>query len=140
MDESLTILLVEDQPDEALLVQDALRGDPHFNWLQVVTSGEEAIEYLSGTGRYSNRATYPFPAIMLLDLAMPGIGGVGVLRWQQEHAELLENLQTVILTSHSESKDLQLAATLGAKTYWIKSDWPLLKQRLHLLMAREDAT
>jgi hypothetical protein len=72
-------LLVEDEPNQALLVQDALKGDNGFTMLPVVRSGEEAIAYLSGQGKCCDRANHPFPFLMLFELKMPDIGGVRVL-------------------------------------------------------------
>ena len=118
----LPILLVEDEPDQALLVQDVLKEDGVFALLQVVQSGEEAIAYLSGAGRFADRATYPFPFLMLLDLKMPGIGGFGVLRWLQTRPDLKEEMQTVVLSSAQVSKEIGLAGELGVKWYWVKSD------------------
>lgn len=128
--DKLLILLVEDEPDQALLVQDALKEDNSFRLLRVVQSGEEAIAYLSGQGEFADRVTYPFPFLMLLDLRMPGIGGFGVLRWLQDHPEVTERLHTVVLSSAQSSREIELAGELGVKQYWVKSDWMLLRQRI----------
>jgi CheY-like chemotaxis protein len=128
--EKLPILLVEDEPDHALLVQDALKEDDGIRLLRVVQSGEEAIAYLVGQGEFADRATYPFPFLMLLDLNMPGIGGFGVLRWLQNHPDVNEKLRTVVLSSVQSSKEIELAGELGVKQYWVKSDWMLLRQRI----------
>jgi CheY-like chemotaxis protein len=74
----LAILLVEDEPDQALLVQDALSEDNRLTLLPAVQSGEAAIAYLSGEGAFADRVAFPFPFLVLLDLHMPGIGGLGV--------------------------------------------------------------
>jgi CheY-like chemotaxis protein len=126
----LPILLVEDEPDQALLVQDALEEDNEFLLLQVLQSGEAAIAYLSGEGTFADRATHPFPFLMLLDLKMPGIGGFGVLRWLQTHPDVNEKLHTVVLSSVQSSREIELAGELGVKVYWVKSDWMLLRQRI----------
>ena len=133
MEDHLFILLVEDQPDQALLVQDALKEDNGFTLLPVVKSGEEAIAYLSGEREYGDRASYPFPFLMLLDLKMPGIGGFGVLRWLQSHPEVSQKLHTVVLSSAQSSREIELAGELGLKHYWVKSDWMLLRQRIRQL-------
>jgi CheY-like chemotaxis protein len=98
--------------------------------LPVAKSGEEAIAYLSGEGQFAERATHPFPFLMLLDLHMPGIGGFGVLRWLQNHPEVNEKLQVVVLSSDQSSREIELAGELGVKQYWVKSDWMLLRQRI----------
>ena len=135
MEDHLLILLVEDDPDQALLVQDALKEDNGFILLPVLDRGEEAIAYLLGEGRFGDRAHYPFPFLMLLDLKMPGIGGFGVLRWLQSHPEVDQKLHTVVLSSAQTSKEIELADELGVKHYWVKSDWMLLRQRIRQLKA-----
>ncbi len=126
--DKLPILLVEDEPDHALLVQDALKEDNGIRLLRVIQSGEEAIAYLSGEGEFADRTAHPFPFLMLLDLNMPGIGGFGVLRWLQNHADVNKKLRTVVLSSAQSSKEIELAGELGVKQYWVKSDWMLLRQ------------
>jgi CheY-like chemotaxis protein len=141
MEDHLLILLVEDEPDQALLVQDALKEDNGLTLLPAVQSGEEAIAYLSGQGEFADRATHPFPFLMLLDLHMPGIGGFWVLRWLQNHPEVNEKLQVVVLSSDQSSREIELAGELGVKQYWVKSDWMLLRQRirdLKRLLSDED--
>jgi CheY-like chemotaxis protein len=135
MEENLPILLVDDQPDQALLVQEALKGDKSLTLLPVLESGEEAIAYLSGEGKYADRAVYPFPFMMLLDLKMPGIGGFGVLRWLQSHPEVNQKLHTVVLSSAQSAKEIEMAGELGLKHYWVKSDWMLLRQRIRQMRA-----
>lgn len=138
MEENLPVLLVEDQPDQASLVREALKEASDFKLLQVLPSGEEAIAYLAGEGRFADRATYPFPFLMLLDLNMPGIGGFGVLRWLQSRPDVNEKLNTVVLSSLQTSKDIGLAGELGAKHFWVKADWMLLPQKMRDLKASLD--
>ena len=81
MSHQALFLLVEDTEDDVLLVQRAFIKAKILNPLQVVRSGEQAIEYLEGAGRFSNRAEFPLPSLVLLDLKMKGLDGFGVLRW-----------------------------------------------------------
>jgi len=69
------ILLVEDEPDLALLIQDALEDPDDIHRVHRVDCGEDAISYLAGEGKFVDRALHPFPLLVLLDLRMPGIGG-----------------------------------------------------------------
>ena len=122
------VLLVEDEPDYALLVQESLQDANDPNVVHVVRSGEEAIAYLSGEGKFADRAVYPFPSLILLDLRMPGVGGYGVLRWLHAHPEL--SLYVVVLSSIQSPKEIDVAYELGARFFWAKSDCNTLKDRV----------
>src|SRR5258707_1060535 len=82
------ILLVEDREDDILLIQKAFQRAEIQTALQVVRDGEEAIWYLSGVGKYANRAEYPLPWLVLLDLKMPRIDGFEVLKLVREQPRL----------------------------------------------------
>src|ERR1700704_1217217 len=82
------ILLVEDRGDDILLIQRAFQRAGLKNPLQAVCDGEEAIAYLSGEGKYSNRAEYPLPWLVLLDLKMPRVDGFAVLKWIRQQPGL----------------------------------------------------
>ena len=74
------ILLVEDDPDDALLIQRAFQKAGFHNTLKVVSDGHQAIAYLSGAGVFANREKFPLPFLILLDLRMAGLDGFDVLR------------------------------------------------------------
>lgn len=78
---ALPILLVEDSPDDALLIQRAFRKANLANPVQHVSDGEEAVAYLSGAPPWSDRAKFPLPVFMLLDLKLPRRSGLEVLEW-----------------------------------------------------------
>jgi CheY-like chemotaxis protein len=80
MDHKLTILIAEDNPDYAMFLEGAVRGTGRANPVHVVADGEEAISYLEGSGKYKDRNAFAFPAVLFLDLKMPGTDGFGVLR------------------------------------------------------------
>ena len=90
------VLLAEDDPDDVFLIRRALRENNTPNELQVVPNGEEAIGYLAGTGKYADRQAYPFPSLFLLDLKMPVMDGLAVLRWRGEHREITGKLPVVV--------------------------------------------
>jgi CheY-like chemotaxis protein len=113
------ILLVEDNEDHALLIRRGLCKSTPIKSLQVVTSGEEAIEYLEGTGRYCNRQEFPLPAVVLLDLDLPGISGFDVLRWIRKQAGL-KPLRVVVITCSELEQDASLACILGANSFIVK--------------------
>jgi CheY-like chemotaxis protein len=113
------ILLVEDNEDHALLIRRAFWKGTPISPLQVVTSGEEAIEYLQGAGRYSNWAEFPLPTVAVLDLKLPGIDGFEVLRWiRKQHG--LRALRVVVMTCSELDQDVNLAYQLGANSFIVK--------------------
>jgi CheY-like chemotaxis protein len=113
------ILLVEDNEDHALLIRRAFWKGIPISPLQAVTSGEEAIEYLEGTGRYSNQEEFPLPTVVVLDLKLPGMDGFDVLRWIRKHPGL-KALRVVIMTCSELDQDLNLAYQLGANSFIVK--------------------
>ncbi len=110
------ILLVEDSPDDAALTLDAVREAELEARVAVVDSGTAALEFLFRTGPYADRNPVLKPAIMLLDLKLPGIDGLEVLR-QTRAAEDTKQLPVVILTSSREASDITAAYELGANSY-----------------------
>jgi len=119
MSDRALFLLVEDTEDDVLLIHRAFLKANILNTLQVVRSGEEAIEYLQGTGRFSNRAEFPLPSLVLLDLKMKGIDGFEVLRWIRQQPALTR-LRVVVLTSSNAVGDVNLAYQLGANSFLVK--------------------
>src|SRR5689334_16998727 len=105
---SIPILLVEDSEDNVFLVQRAMQKAGITTPLEVATSGEQAIEYLDGTGRYSNWSQFPLPVIVLLDLKMPGMGGFDVLKWIRQRPGL-RALRVAMLTSSDMPEEIKLA-------------------------------
>lgn len=115
-----TILLVEDNSVDILLMQRAFRNEAFANTaLQIVRDGDAAIFYLNGDGEYSDRARYPLPAIILLDLKLPRRSGHEVLGWLKNQPEL-KRLPVVILTSSRQAFDVDRAYDLGVNSYLVK--------------------
>lgn len=114
-----TILLVEDNPDDVLLIKRAFKkaGLPHA--LQVASHGEDAVDYLAGDGGYADREKHPFPSLMLLDLQLPRRSGHEVLEWLRAQDDL-RRLPVVVLTSSREPADINRAYDLGANSYLVK--------------------
>ena len=113
------ILLVEDRPDDVLLVRRALGKAGISNPLSVVTDGEEALAYLDGTGKFSSRSEFPLPDLILLDLKLPKVNGFDVIRYIRQHPTF-RNLRIVVLTSSTEISDVNEAYDLGANSYLVK--------------------
>jgi CheY-like chemotaxis protein len=114
-----TILLAEDSEDDVILIKRAFRKAGICSPLVVVHDGEEAIAYLTGYGRFADRAQFPFPDLFLLDLKMPIRDGFEVLRWMQTQPELTK-LPVIVLTQSDRIKDANEAYNLGAYSFLIK--------------------
>lgn len=113
------ILLVEDSPDDALLIQRAFRKANLANPVHLVRDGEEAVGYLNGVPPWDDRTRFPLPVFMLLDLKLPRRSGLEVLAWiRQESA--VKRLPVVVLTSSRESVDVNRAYDLGVNSYLTK--------------------
>jgi CheY-like chemotaxis protein len=117
--ERYLILLVEDDPNDIILIKRAFEKANITNPLQVVENGEEAISYLTGKGRYGNRVKYPLPMLLLLDLKLPRKSGHEVLEWLRKQP-MLKRLTVVVLTSSQQSSDINRAYDLGANSYLVK--------------------
>ena len=111
-----SILLVEDNPDDEALTVRALRRNNVVNDIVVVRDGGEALDYLFGTGAYAGRDTGELPQVMLLDLNLPKIEGLEVLRRVRADPRT-ELLPVVILTSSKEERDLIDGYRCGANSY-----------------------
>lgn len=116
---SSAILLVDDQPNDVLLTQLALKRAGVTNPLFTVGDGCEAIAYLSGADQYRDRETFPDPALILLDLKMPRLDGFGVLEWLQKQ-KCFDRIVRIVLTSSNIDSDIARAWSLGADDYFVK--------------------
>jgi|SRR6185369_2017081 CheY-like chemotaxis protein len=119
MSDQALFLVVEDNEDHILLIRRAFAKSKVVNPLQVVRTGEDAIAYLEGVGRFSNRAEFPLPAVILLDLKLTGVDGFDVLRWIRQQPAL-RAIRVVVLTSSNAIRDVNLAYQLGANSFLVK--------------------
>jgi len=113
---SKIILLVEDNPSDVALTQRALTKSHVANELVVAEDGQEALDYLFGTGVHLGRDVTETPALILLDLKLPRVDGLQVLR-QIRADERTRRLPVVILTSSKEEQDVAQSYDLGANSY-----------------------
>jgi two-component system response regulator len=113
-----TILQVDDDPNDVFLLQHALRKVGVGNPIQVAGDGQEAIDYLQGAGKFADRAKFPFPCLVLLDLKLPFVMGLDVLRWIRQQPETA--LTVLMLTASGSEADIVEAYRLGANAFLTK--------------------
>jgi CheY-like chemotaxis protein len=118
-----TILLVEDNSDDVFFMKRALKAAGIVQPLQVVSTGQTAIEYLAGEGPYGDRKAYPLPALILLDLKLPVKSGHEVLEWLRGQPALAA-VVAIILSTSRERADIEQAYQLGVNGYLIKPSSP----------------
>ena len=119
MSKTVDIILVEDNPDDAELVIRALRKNGISNTLVHLKDGEEALHFLFCEGRYEGTQIPPNPRLILLDLKMPKVDGLEVLRRVKSN-ERLKLIPVVLLTSSKEDKDIFESYHLGVNSYVVK--------------------
>jgi len=113
------ILLADDDPNDTLLIKRAFQKAGLGDILKSVSDGEQAIDYLRGARAYADRASFPLPFLLLLDLKMPGTNGFEVLQWVRAQSDL-KRLLVVVLTSSNFQTDVDRAYELGANSYLVK--------------------
>ncbi len=114
-----TILLIEDNPDDVELTLHAFQKNHMANDVVVASDGAEGLDYLFGTGKYAGRNADASPALILLDLQLPKIGGLEVLRKVRED-ERTKRIPVVILTTSDEEDDIVNGYNGGANSYMRK--------------------
>jgi CheY-like chemotaxis protein len=119
MDANFPILLVEDDPNDVWLVKHAFQSSNIANPLRIVNDGQEAIDYLNGQGQYGDRAAFPLPKLVLLDLKMPRLNGFDVIGWMRRHHPS-KLTPIIILSSSALPQDVNRAYELGANAYMVK--------------------
>ena len=132
MSPRMPLLLVEDNEDDAFLMKRSLKTAGIEQPLFLVEDGQQAIDYLAGRGPYADRARYPLPAFIFLDLKLPFKSGHEVLAWIRNQPRLTEVI-VVVLTSSNQPSDLEEAYRLGANSYVVKP--PATEQLVRLALA-----
>ena len=113
---ALTILLVEDNPDDEVLTVRELQNQHIVNEIIAVRDGVEALEYLFGTGQYAGRDASARPTVVLLDLKLPKVDGLEVLR-RIRSDDQTKYIPVVVLTSSDDPRDIVESYRLGANSY-----------------------
>ena len=126
----LIVLLAEDQEDDVFLFRRAIAQVVINHKLQVVHNGDEAIKYLRGSDAFADRAKFPFPNVILLDIKMPKVTGLEVLEWLHQHPHCAV-IPTVMFTSSDQPQDVKRAFEMGANAFFTK---PLAAQEWVELM------
>jgi CheY-like chemotaxis protein len=114
-----SFLVAEDDENDVFFLRRAFQQAKIENPLHVVGDGQEAIEYLSGEGKFSDRSLYPLPHLFILDLKMPRKTGLDVLEWLHEQPEL-RCLPVLVLSSSAQRTDIEKAYELGANGFVVK--------------------
>jgi CheY-like chemotaxis protein len=115
----VSVLVVEDDANNVLLLQIALE-DTHIACpVNFVSDGQQALDYLAGKGQYADRTKFPMPSLVLLDLKLPLVMGLDVLAWIRRQPSLL-SLRVVIFSSSKDQSDITRAHELGADAYFVK--------------------
>lgn len=113
------ILLVQDNQMDVELTLDSFRQVGLTNRVEIIESGEMALDYMFGRGRYEDREAFPVPDLVLLDLNLPGISGHEVLH-EIKHSELTRRIPVVVLTSSREERDRAICYDCGVNSYLVK--------------------
>jgi len=112
------ILQVEDDPNDVFFLKHAMNKAGVANPIQVAVDGQQAIDYLKGAGKFADRDVFPLPCLVLLDLKLPYVMGLEVLKWIRSHAP--NSLVVIILSASAEDTDIAAAYQLGANAFLTK--------------------
>ncbi|HVU35027.1 MAG TPA: response regulator [Opitutaceae bacterium] len=122
-DTRAALLLVEDDDDDVFLFEHALARAGFRNPVQVVPDSLRAVAYLAGHDAYADRIRHPLPAVVVVDLRLPGEDGIGLLRWIRANPAL-RRLAVVVFTTCNSTADLQSAWNLAVNSYLLKPSDP----------------
>jgi CheY-like chemotaxis protein len=112
-------MLIEDEQTDALLIIRAFEHAGLENPIDKVSDGDDALARLEGIGPYQDRTQYPLPAFILLDLKLPGMHGLRLLRWIRSKKDL-RLIPVVVLTNSADAADVRAAYEAGANSYLVK--------------------
>jgi CheY-like chemotaxis protein len=119
MDAQFPILIAEDDENDAIILQQALRKVGFTNPFHFCRDGTEVVSYLRREGIYADRDAFPFPRILITDLKMPKMNGIEVLKWLHSHPEC-NLIPKIVLTASKQAADIKAAYQWGANSYLVK--------------------
>lgn len=117
--ENFGILVIDDSVDDRVLFQRAFKKTGLKNPLRFVGDADEAIQYMNHTGPYEDKEENPSPGLILVDLKLPGGGGLGFLEWLREHPGY-NVIPTIVMSGSSNTEDIKTAYQVGANSYILK--------------------
>jgi len=113
------VLIAEDDPNDVFLLKRAFEKAGVNNPVVIARNGQEAIDYLNGSGKFIDRTVHPLPGLMFLDLKMPLVDGFDVLAWLHKQPRT-GKVPVVVLTSSNQERDIMQAQQMGADDYRVK--------------------
>lgn len=114
------VLLAEDNADDVIFIQRAIRKAGASVSLQHVENGSEAMSYLLGEDFYSDRERYPFPALIITNMKMPRMNGLELLAWIKQQPSL-KHLPVLVMSSSEDADEMSKVAALGGSSYFVKT-------------------
>ena len=114
-----SILLVEDNSNDAMLLQEAFKAVDCANPLRIIQTGDEAEKYLSGAEEYSDRKQHPLPILIFLDITLHEKSGLELLKWLRRQPKI-NRIPVIIFTASEQPEDVKRAYALGANSYMVK--------------------
>jgi CheY-like chemotaxis protein len=133
-----TLLVIEDNEDDVFLLRRTLRSLPDELTVVLAQDGQEALDYVAGTGKFANRARYPLPDTILLDLKLPYVHGFEVLAAIRV-APAWKDVPVIVLTSSGEDRDQERTAAFGVRHYHLKPPTPALLADIATVLAGRSA-
>jgi CheY-like chemotaxis protein len=128
-------LLAEDDPHDAQVIEEEFAKAPAHVRLQRVRDGAESMEYMEGRGQFADRAQFPVPDVILMDLKMPRVDGHDFLHWLRHQApEKMRLIPVIIMSTSTEEKDVNRSYEFGANSYVVKPfGWAKFQERIREL-------
>lgn len=131
------VLVVEDDQDDAALIQAVFSYGAPDAAVHVTRSSEEAMDYLSGEWPFADRVRYPMPEVIILDIGLPGMDGIGFLRWMAGRSEKWAQTPVVVFTRSADRTTAHLAFSFGAREVKVKpTDFNELVSVVQRVLAR----